>query len=496
MRSVFDYYKEELSYLDVAGKTFSKNHPEVASRIGLDNQKDPHIKRLIESFAFLSARLHLESDAQFSTLIQSLLWATYPHFLHPLPSMSIVQFDHVKAPGFVPRHTPLFAHAKELCTFKTVYPLHLVPASLKEVSVVSKHAYKLSFSHQDRFFDCPPYFMRIALEGECEELTFHIQGPHSLYRTLLFHQRVFLAHNGQDATLLPEKIHPLGFERSECALPAKDIHAYALLQEYFHFPEKFMFFSLKIPPQRGPFELLLPLEEDCTLPPDVLSLNCTPIVNLFSKTTEPLSLTHQKTFYPLSPDARKTMDIYDLEKVYGIFNKTTIEIPAYFEEDGALLWLGNRQEKNFHIALIDKAFNPKEEGILYAKALCTNGVIPQDITHNMVFDMELSVQATPVCIKRPIAPHYPDNQDLWNLLSVLTDKKMNVNDLLKIFNNSTEISFDIQDKVRRIGQEAWRGFVKGKEVTLQTDQFLLGQVLRRCLELKADINSFVDVRVT
>lgn len=497
MRSIFDYYQEELSYLDLTGKIFSKNHPEVASRIGLDNQKDPHIKRLVESFAFLSARLHLEADAQFSTLIQSLLWALYPHFLHPLPSMSIVQFENVKSKGFVPRHTPLFAQAKELCTFRTLYPLHLAPVVIQNVSIVSKHDYTLHTSVEDRFFDFPPYFLRIVLEGECEELTFHIQGALSLYKTLLFYKRALITTDQKNAHLLPEEIHPLGFTREEGAFPAQSVHAYALLQEFFHFPEKFMFFSLKIPPQKGAFELLLPLEEECSLTPDTLLLNCTPIVNLFSKTTEPIALNHQKTFYPLVPDARKKMDIYDLEAVYGIFDKITTEIPAYFEGDQELLWLGNRQEKGFYIALIDKALHAREEGVLYAKALCMNGTIPQDIVRNTSFDIEIPIQAIPVCIKRPIAPHYPkiDSQYLWNLLAILTSQNINVQDLLKIFDYPKEIPFEIKDKVRRIGNEAWRGFVKGHEITLHTNDFLLGQVLRCCLELKADINRFIDVKV-
>jgi len=46
-------------------------------------------------------------------------------------------------------------------------------------------------------------------------------------------------------------------------------------------------------------------------------LGCTPIINLFSKTTEPLRLTRRKVDYPLVPDQRrdKTTQIHSIQKV-------------------------------------------------------------------------------------------------------------------------------------------------------------------------------------
>ena len=55
------YYQRELSYLRRAGAEFAGKYPKIGQRLelGLDESPDPHVERLIESFAFLAARLQL-----------------------------------------------------------------------------------------------------------------------------------------------------------------------------------------------------------------------------------------------------------------------------------------------------------------------------------------------------------------------------------------------------------------------------------------------------
>ena len=55
--------------------------------------------------------------------------------------------------------------------------------------------------------------------------------------------------------------------------------------------------------------------------------------------------------------------------------------------------------------------------------------------------------------------------------------------------------------VRRIGNEAWRGFVKGVEITIHVNtsphkgssSFLLASVLRYYFSLTVSMNSFVEI---
>ena len=88
------YYERELNYLRQMGAEFAEKYPKIASRLVLDTEKetaDPHVERLLEGFAFLAARVHLKIDDEFPEITEALLSILYPHYIRPIPSMSIVE---------------------------------------------------------------------------------------------------------------------------------------------------------------------------------------------------------------------------------------------------------------------------------------------------------------------------------------------------------------------------------------------------------------------
>src|SRR5207249_6469206 len=89
------YYEQELAYLRRMGAAFAEKYPKVASRLVLEEDKceDPHVERLLEGFAFLAARVHLKIDDEFPEITEALFNVLYPHYLRPVPSMSIVEFE-------------------------------------------------------------------------------------------------------------------------------------------------------------------------------------------------------------------------------------------------------------------------------------------------------------------------------------------------------------------------------------------------------------------
>jgi len=62
------------------GKEFAQSHPKIASRLDLTSlqTKDPYVERLLEGFAFLTARIKLRMDAQYPEFTQNLLGLLYP----------------------------------------------------------------------------------------------------------------------------------------------------------------------------------------------------------------------------------------------------------------------------------------------------------------------------------------------------------------------------------------------------------------------------------
>ena len=51
------------------------------------------IERLLEGFAYLSARVQLKLDAEFPRFTQRLLEIVYPNYLAPMPAMLVAQFE-------------------------------------------------------------------------------------------------------------------------------------------------------------------------------------------------------------------------------------------------------------------------------------------------------------------------------------------------------------------------------------------------------------------
>ena len=92
--ALLTYYERELSHLRSLGQEFAQAYPKVAGRLLLEAGKceDPHVERLIQAVAFLTARIQHKLDDEFPEITDALLGMLYPHYLAPIPSMSIAQF--------------------------------------------------------------------------------------------------------------------------------------------------------------------------------------------------------------------------------------------------------------------------------------------------------------------------------------------------------------------------------------------------------------------
>ena len=66
---ILRYYEAEMRYLREAGKEFAQAFPDRARELDLDRvgERDPHIERLFEGFAFLMGRLRHKIDGPDET---------------------------------------------------------------------------------------------------------------------------------------------------------------------------------------------------------------------------------------------------------------------------------------------------------------------------------------------------------------------------------------------------------------------------------------------
>ena len=84
-------YVGELEALRLHGRELAESFPDVAARldIGPRRSRDPHVERVVESAAFLAARLRMHLEEQSTELPMALLSILAPTLLEPVPAMAI-----------------------------------------------------------------------------------------------------------------------------------------------------------------------------------------------------------------------------------------------------------------------------------------------------------------------------------------------------------------------------------------------------------------------
>lgn len=349
--ALLPYYNRELNAIRRLAADFAAAHPKIAGRLRLapDAVDDPHVARLLEGAAFLSARVHHRLDDEFPELTDALLGVLYPHYLAPVPSAAIVQFQpqpDLALPvrlgaGIALESEPVRG---ETCRFRTAWPLTLWPV---EVESVRLSGLPLS-APPNPLAGGAVAVLRIGLKCSSGDATFASLGVDSLrfflrgaanvalplYEMLCAHTiSVAYADGPSDATpvIVPATvIAPAGFAPEEALLPwpARSFAGFRLLSEYFAFPEKFLFVDFtKIEAKTllssgSRLEIFAYLDRalpelERAIGSDALALGCAPIINLFPQRCEPVSLTHTETEYRIVPDARRpaAMEVWQVERV-------------------------------------------------------------------------------------------------------------------------------------------------------------------------------------
>ncbi|MEJ0046334.1 MAG: type VI secretion system baseplate subunit TssF [Rhodospirillales bacterium] len=146
------FYEQELSFIREMGAEFAAEFPKIASRLSLGNLEvaDPYVERLLEGFAFLTARVQLKLEAEFPTFTQSLLQMVYPHYLAPTPAMTVVQFKPDSALNALPAgvtlppktelRSLLGTEDQTNCEFRTAHPVQLLPIEIAEAEYIASPA--------------------------------------------------------------------------------------------------------------------------------------------------------------------------------------------------------------------------------------------------------------------------------------------------------------------------------------------------------------------
>ncbi len=266
-KSFMPWYERELEFLRMSVDRFSREHPMLAKSLGAskDGVEDPHVARVIESFALLTARLSQQLSEESTQLSAGLLEIMFPLILEPLPSACLLQVPpsaDLSSVITLPENTRFRASVDEerYCQFHITRDLQLCPFDLIASSLEQR-----PFSFQ--IDECPDQAIAVIKLDFCmldhsrnfhdisdfDQLFIHMQGlPRHLgqiYDHLCRHRckMMLMGESGRCHELPDNSFEPLGFSDSERMLQ-KDNHTFYTFQvllEFFAWPELFHGFLLK-----------------------------------------------------------------------------------------------------------------------------------------------------------------------------------------------------------------------------------------------------------
>lgn len=351
------YYQSELQFLRELGDEFARAHPAAAHYLS-GPTKDPDVERMLEGFAFLSARVRQKLDDEFPEITHGLFRLLWPHYLRPLPSMAMVEFAPVmqalRQTQVIPRGAEVRSIEVEgtACRFRTTQPVTIHPLSLDEAAIemrsngASRLRLGFRLHNQARLADLGLDRLRLQLAGAPEV-------SRALYRHLCRDVEEVRVASGAAAPDDPRArfariaIAPAGFADDEALLPwpAASPPGYRLLQEYVVLPEKFLAVDLA---GLAPLAVLdaadrftVDVRFDRALAPalrptrDDLRLYTVPVVNLFAHEADPIRVDGSQHEYRVRPAGAEPLhhEVFTVDRVraYAPGTGEGLDLPDFYD---------------------------------------------------------------------------------------------------------------------------------------------------------------------
>lgn len=444
LEDLLPYYERELTYLRELSGEFAQRYPKIARRLSLegDQSEDPHVERIIEAFAFLTARIHRKLDDEFPEITEAFMQVLYPHYTRPFPSCTILQFEtdphkpEIASRYTIPRHHPAISPAVGgmPCRFRTCYDVDLYPLTLREARI------QLAQGSENLRRIAPGAAAAITLDFETQgalpiaqlkldRLRFFLDGDpalmHLLYELLTVRVTGVRISDGADNPVhvveLPAMaLRPVGFSADESLLDhdERSFIGYRLLSEYFAFPDKFLFVDLcgleapgvQHAGSRLRIQIFLSSYPDTerhsrlsqTLSANNFRMGCTPVINLFEHAAEPIRISHQRTTYPVVVDGRRPLayEVISVDAVTSVEkgggHDQFHEVPPFYsirhharEEKQRSFWYTTRESSvrefdkgtDLELSFVDLAFTPQrpEFEVLSINLTCSNRDLPAQL---------------------------------------------------------------------------------------------------------------------
>jgi type VI secretion system protein ImpG len=499
-RAFLSYYERELKHVRESAGEFAAQFPKIAGRLGLDAfaSADPYVERLIEAFAFLTARIQHRLGAAHAEFTEHMLELLYPSFLAPTPSMAVMQLEPNLRQGsltsgvVVPRGSVIrsgLGDQQTACEYRTGHPVTLWPFELESAEYRTSNLRDLMDTEHLGVNDAKAA-LRLVLRANREvsfdrlpldRLPLFVRGGDRtsvrLYEQLVRSTSGLVVQSARRPYTFMRARHgqsvsTLGFDESHALLPVGNsgFDGHRLLQEFFAFPERFMFVELHGLRELLPvckdsrIELIVLFDRadprlDGVVRESHLSLFCTPAINLFPRVGDRVRLDERNHECQILPDRTRPLDyeVHSVTRVAGcssdgreLCEYTPMYAPVWSADDSrqraryalrrqARSRLPGRGERehdtrfpyvpsDVYLSLVDGNDGPFRAGLrqLSVNTLCTNRALPLALAlgaDERPFSAQSHGSVVSVrCLAGPTAPRVSSafGEVSWSFLSHLS----------------------------------------------------------------------------
>lgn len=495
MRNLKGSFERELLILRQGVEAFSARYPRAAVRLSMSGEQsdDIHVERLIQSAALLNAQVRERLEDRIPDFTVPLLEVLYPEYLRPVPACSIACFEpnlsvnRVVAPFNIARGTPLTTRLGA-CGFRTVHDVWLSairvdramyqPASAAPSSVPvpdgTSGLFSIRFSSHSGWVsptDAPPGLLRVFVDADEPIAAAVIDTlPHRSRRAF-----VEFDEDGRWRRLDGIPISSVGFDADDVLIAHPDGRAsqYRSLFEYFAFPQKFQFLDFDLARMAAGRKgwrsvtlhvLVSDIRPDAAAPAllaalrtEHFRLGCTPVINLFSSTAEPIALKDAaRPVYPVVSQtlAQAPVPVWAIGSVHLKAENgnaaTEWEVKPFLSlehradrggdaatERTSLYWTASGHDEidvaasnaDFTLAFVDEGgaeTAPPRDGHIDVSLLCTNGDFPSTMSWGEpdgdFLYPDRSVVAKVTLLRKPTASwrRAPDRDRHWHVIRSLS----------------------------------------------------------------------------
>ncbi len=544
-------FQAELAYLRDAGRDFAERHPALAGMLS-ERGADPDVERLLQGFAFLTARLRRRIDDAAPELGEALAEWILPHAVRPQPAATMVEFHPrgLRAPVTVPRGARLHSRGAARCTFSTSSALTLVPLALVRSELVDTARARPELHLH---MELEPGATAACLAGT--SLPVQLHGEPSLCAQLFLwiarHLDSVEARGRDGACLdLPRAVAVSNAASDHPLFPWPDTtpHSARVLLEWFALPAKFQRFELHGLARAaalGPaFTLVLRFRDPPPLAarpgPTMFRLHCVPAANVFSVSGTPLRVDLREVpqlVRALGLDPEHA-EVFSVDRVLGMCptGERRVYAPLHAFQDpahsggffkierrdsasgsGTQCWLSLHRDP--HAAL------QRGEETLSLELTCTNrrlaaALQPGELCEPST-DVPAGVRFQNIGSVSPPARPVLGSATIWQLLSHLACSRRSLADAGVLRNLLTLYTCDADEpraRAQRARIEAIQSVradtvtrvlagvaTRGSRYEVELDQrafacegdaFGFGAMLHALLAIDARINTFADLQLT